>query len=57
VNGGHDKILSEVRKGSILAKKGRLQEAEVDAKRPTELSRQLIDARKLVEREIESITK
>ena len=37
------------------AKKGKLQEAEVDAKRLTELSRQVIDALELVEREIESM--
>lgn len=37
-----------------LAKKGKLQEAEVDAKRLTELSRQVIDALELVEHEIDS---
>jgi hypothetical protein len=36
------------------AKKGKLQEAEVDAKRLTELSRQVIDALELVEHEIDS---
>ncbi len=40
-----------------LARKGKLQEAEVDAKRLTELSRQVIDALELVEREIDSLTK
>jgi hypothetical protein len=36
------------------ARKGKLQEAEVDAKRLTELSRQVIDALELVEHEIDS---
>jgi len=36
------------------ARKGKLQEAEVDAKRLTELSRQVIDALELVEHEVDS---
>lgn len=38
-----------------LAQKGKLKDAEVEAKRLTELSHQVIEALELVEREIESI--
>lgn len=37
-----------------LAKKGKLEDAEVDAKRLTELSHQVLEALELVEREIQS---
>ena len=37
-----------------LAKKGKLQDAEVEAKRLTELSHQVMEALELVEREVES---
>lgn len=38
-----------------LAQKGKLKDAEVEAKRLTELSHQVIEALELVEREVESI--